>query len=129
VWRIVVALLAGLIAVAVAALGSFGAQPTPPDLGESVVIVPDVADPDARRDDGATELVTEDDTSSGGSGNGDGDDPPATDGKASWITRVGDTAPSDPVGDPATVPSRQGSADAPSRDTVVTAPSRDSTGD
>lgn len=126
-----VALLAGLIAVAVAALGSFGAQPTPPDLGDPVVIVPDAADPDARRDDGATELVTEDDTGSGGDGDGDGDRDqlPATDGKASWITRVGDTAPSDPVAEPATVPSRQGSADAPSRDTVGTAPSRDSTGD
>ncbi len=117
VWRIVVALIAGLIAVGVAALGSSGAQPSAPDLGESVVIVPTQTDPDARRDDSATELATEDDTGDGGDGGGD--DTPVTDGKASWITRVGDTTAGDPVAEPAT---------ALTRASAVTAPSRDDTG-
>lgn len=129
VWRIVVALIAGLIAVGVAALGSSGAQPSAPDLGESVVIVPNVADADARRDDSATELVTEDDDRAGpGKPDGDGDDTPVTDGKASWITRVGDTTAGDPLAEPTTAPSRVSAASAPSRASAVTAPSRDDTG-
>ncbi len=119
VWRIVVALIAGLIAVGVAALGSSGAQPSAPDLGESVVIVPNPTDADARRDDSATELATEDDSGDGPGGDGDGDDAPVTDGKASWITRVGDTTAGDPLDEPAT----------PTRQRAVTAPARDETGD
>lgn len=114
VWRVVVALIAGLIAVGVAALGSSGTQPSAPDLGESVVIVPTQTDPDARRDDSGTELVTEDDTGDGDDGGGD--DTPVTDGKASWITRVGDTTTGDAVAEPATTPTQAGAASAPSRD-------------
>ena len=114
VWRVVVALIAGLIAVGVAALGSSGTQPSAPDLGESVVIVPTQTDPDARRDDSGTELVTEDDTGDGDDGGGD--DTPVTDGKASWITRVGDTTTGEAVAEPATTPTQAGAASALSRD-------------
>lgn len=126
VWRIVVALIAGLIAVGVAALGSSGAQPSAPDLGESVVIVPAPTDPDARRDGSATELVTEDDRDGDG-GDGSGDD--ITDGKASWITRVGDTTAGDPVAEPDTAPTRESAASASTRDSGVTASSPDNTRD
>lgn len=111
-WRIVVILLAGLLAVGVSALVSSGSQPSSPDLGESVVIVPNVTDTDARRDDSDTELVTEDDN--GDDGDAGGDD--VTDGKASWITRVGDTTEGDPVAEPVTALTRQNAVTAPSRD-------------
>jgi hypothetical protein len=115
-WRIVVILLAGLLAVGVSALASLGAQPSAPKLGESVVIVPNVADSDARRDDTATELVTVD-TDPDGNGDGTGDDPPGTsDGVASWVTRVGDTAAGDPVAEPSTAATRASAATAASRD-------------
>lgn len=112
-WRIVVALIAGLVAVGVVALGSSGTQPSVPDLGEPVMIVPNPLDADARRDDRATELVTEDDDDGTGPDEreGDGEDMPFTDGKASWITRVGDTTAGDPVAEPATAPSRDGTGD------------------
>ena len=65
-WRIVVTLMAGLIAAGAVALSSSGARPGTPDLGESVVIVPTGSDPDARRDGSATALVTEEDDSGDG---------------------------------------------------------------
>ncbi len=113
-WRVLVTLMAGLIAAGAVALSTAGARPGTPDLGESVVIVPTGSDPDARRDGSATALVTEEDDSGDGDGDGSADGTPVTDGRASWITRVGDTTTGDSVDGSATVASRPSAATAPS---------------